>query len=107
MDTEEIKFYKKFNIETEIVGCTELELRDGCIGDCIDCTHYNEDECLPEINTEKLLKLLCCYNKNAYLVSRFTPTDIDRVKEILLGLMTDESNIKDWNKYYKEVKEII
>lgn len=102
------EFYKKFNIEPEIVGCTRLELRDECVGDCIDCTHYDEDECYPDIESPSiLLKLLCIYNCNCELLKMYIPRNYDTIKNDLLKMMMNEDNISDWLPYYREVRNIL
>ena len=102
------EFYKKFNIEAEIVGCTRPELKDGCIGDCIDCTNYNEDECYPDIESPAiLLQLLCIYNTHCVFPKAFIPRSYESIKNDLLKMMIDEDNISDWLPYYREVRNFL
>ena len=101
------EFYKKFNIESEIVGCTTPRLKDECIGDCIDCTNYNKDECYPDIDSTMLLKLMCIYNRHCIFFKAYLPRFYDNTFNCLLKMMINEDNISDWLPYYREVRSVL
>lgn len=102
----QIEFFKAFDIEAEEAGCIEFKLKEECIGDCIDCTHYDSDQYYPDLNAKKFLDLISVYNEHCHIGDYLFPEILAKMKEDeILTKLRDKSSIVNWEEYKQKIRK--